>query len=37
VKSTARAKLKYIWEAYKRYEFNVRIDSILNGIIESYK
>ena len=37
MKSTTRSKLKYNREAYKRYEFNVRIDSLLNGIIERYK
>jgi hypothetical protein len=29
--------MKYNRDAYKRYEFNVRVDSLLNGIIERYK
>ena len=37
MKSTTKSKMKYNREAYKRYEFNVRVDSLLNGIIERYK
>ena len=37
MKSTTKAKMKYNRDAYKRYEFNVRVDSLLNGIIERYK
>ena len=37
MKSTTRSKMKYNRAAYKRYEFNVRIDSLLNAIIERYK
>lgn len=29
--------MKYNREAYKRYEFNVRVESKLNAIIERYK
>jgi hypothetical protein len=29
--------MKYNRQTYKRYEFNVRVDSILNGVIERYK
>ena len=35
--SATRAKMKYNRETYKRYEFNVRANSTLNGIIERYK
>lgn len=31
------AKLKYNRENYKRYEFNIRVDSKLNAIVERYK
>ena len=37
MKSTTKSKMKYNRAAYKRYEFNVRVDSLLNGIIERYK
>jgi hypothetical protein len=37
MKSTTKSKLKYNLEAYKRFEFNVRRDSMLYGIIERYK
>ena len=37
MKSTTKSKMKYNRAAYKRYEFNVCIDSLLNGIIERYK
>lgn len=37
MKSSTKSKLKYNRVAYKRYEFNVRVDSLLNGIIERYK
>lgn len=32
-----KSKMKYNRNAYKRYEFNVRIDSKLNGLIEQHK
>ena len=37
MKATTIAKLKYNRQNYKRYEFNVRIDCLLNAIIERYK
>jgi len=37
MKSTTKSKLKYNREVYKRFEFNVRRDSMLYGIIERYK
>jgi len=37
MKPTTKYKLKYNRMAYKRYEFNVRCGSLLNGIIERYK
>jgi len=37
MKPSTKYKMKYNRQTYKRYEFNVRGDSILNGIIERYK
>ena len=37
MKPTTKYKMKYNRQTYKRYEFNVRADTILNGIIERYK
>ena len=37
MKSATKSKMAYNRMAYKRYEFNVRVDSLLNGIIERYK
>ena len=37
MKPSTKYKMKYNRQTYKRYEFNVRVDSILNGLIERYK
>ena len=37
MKSTTKSKMKYNREVYKRYEFNVRRGTLLDGIIERYK
>ena len=37
MKSSTKYKLKYNRGVYKRFEFNVRIDSMLYGLIERYK
>ena len=37
MKSATKYKLKFNRVTYKRYEFNVRIDSVLNAIIERFK
>jgi hypothetical protein len=37
MKPSTKYKLKYNREHYKRFEFNIRSDSILCGIIERYK
>jgi len=36
-KASTKAKLKYNRGAYRRYEFNLGIDSKLNAIVERYK
>ena len=37
MKPSTKYKMKYNRDNYKRYEFNVRVDSKLCGIIERYK
>jgi len=36
-KTSTQTKMRYNRNTYKRYEFNVRMDSKLNAIIERYK
>jgi len=36
-KASTRAKMKYNRCAYRRYEFNLGIDSKLNALVEKYK
>jgi hypothetical protein len=36
-KASTKAKMKYNRRAYRRYEFNLKIDSKLNAIVERYK
>jgi len=37
MKSTTKSKMRYNRGTYKRFEFNVRMDTVLFGIIERYK
>jgi len=37
VKPATKSKQKYNRSVYKRFEFNVRMDTVLYGIIERYK
>ena len=36
-KPGTKAKMKYNRSTYKRYEFNLRVDSKLNALVERYK
>ena len=36
-KASTKAKLKYNRGAYRRYEFNLSVDSKLNSLVERYK
>ena len=36
-KASTRAKLKYNRSTYRRYEFNLGMDSKLNSLVERYK
>ena len=36
-KASTKAKMKYNRRAYKRYEFNLGIDTKLNALVERYK
>jgi hypothetical protein len=36
-KASTRSKMKYNRDTYRRYEFNLGIDSRLNALVERYK
>jgi len=36
-KASTKAKMKYNRSTYKRYEFNLNVDSKINALVERYK